>query len=97
MNVVLPIIFLVFGVVARMLVPWLIARYRNPDNAKWTWRYFWPMLLGAGIALLLLPLLFGDLETIKTLAPGVAYLAGWGVADQAKVLFLDAPQAARRS
>ncbi len=81
----------VLGVLARVMVPWLVKRYRNPDNAKWSWRYVWPQALGFFILLLVTPLVANDVEAVNTMKPVMAYLAGWGVADLGKTLFLDIP------
>ena len=70
----------VFGVLSRVFVPFLLARRDNPD-LPWTWRYIWPQLITVLVIFLLLPLLIADLEAVSSLAPAVAYLAGWAAAD----------------
>lgn len=87
----LPIIAFGLGAAAKLFVPWLIKRYRNPDapDSQWNWRYFWPQLAALAVVLLVAPLITPDIETISTLPPVAAYLAGWGLGDQAKTLFLD--------
>lgn len=79
------------GALAKLFVPWLLKRYRNPDSADsaWNWRYFWPQLVAFGIVLLVAPLIVNDLDTISALPPVAAYLSGWGLGDQAKTLVLD--------
>ena len=73
------------GLVSRIFVPWLNERRLNPDNAKWSWRYVWPQLIGVVVVVLLLPLVLSNLETIGELTFGVAYVAGWGAADIGRV------------
>lgn len=78
------------GALAKLFVPWLLKRFRNPDapDSKWDWRYLWPQLVAFVIVLLVAPVLT-DVEAINTMAPFGAYLAGWGLGDQAKTLILD--------
>lgn len=79
------------GTLAKLLVPWLIKRYRNPDapDSAWNWRYFWPQLVGFVVVLLVAPVLNPDISKVNMLPPFAAYLAGWGTADMAKTLVLD--------
>lgn len=87
----------VLGALARVFVPWLVKRYRYPDDpdSKWTWRKVWPQFLGFGIVLVVSPVIADDPEAINTMKPVMAYMAGWGVADFAKTMFLDVPDAAK--
>lgn len=79
------------GALAKLFVPWLIKRYRNPEaeDAKWNWRYFWPQLVAFAIVVLMAPVLSPDIESVLQMTPVMAYLAGWGLGDQAKTLILD--------
>ena len=79
------------GALAKLLVPWLLKRYRYPDatDSQWNWRYFWPQLVAFAIVALVAPVLFPNIEMINTMTPFMAYLAGWGLGDQAKTLILD--------
>ncbi len=88
---ILPWVFLFVGLAARILIPWLTVRLRNPDDngSKWTWRYVWPQLLTFAVLILGLPLIVGDLEEVSSLSYSMAYLAGWGAADSGKFLLLD--------
>jgi hypothetical protein len=87
----LPVVAFGLGAAAKLFVPWLIKRYRNPDSpeSKWNWRYLWPQLAAFVVVVLVAPLITPDIDTILTLSPVPAYLAGWGLGDQAKTLFLD--------
>ena len=80
METYLPWIFLVFGVLSRIFVPFLLAR-RDDPTLSWSWRYIWPQLITVLVVFLVLPLLIADLSAISTLAPTVTYLAGWAAAD----------------
>lgn len=87
----LPIAAFGLGALGKLFVPWLIKRYRNPDaeSSKWNWTYLWPQLAGFAVVLLVAPLISPDIDTISTLPWVPAYLAGWGLGDQVKTLFLD--------
>jgi hypothetical protein len=73
-------IFLIFGVLSRVFVPFLLAR-RNDPSLSWSWRFIWPQLITVLVIFLVLPLLISDLGSVSGLAPAVAYLAGWAAAD----------------
>ena len=73
-------IALIFGVLSRIFVPFLLERRDNPD-LSWSWRFIWPQLITVLVVFLVLPLLISDLEAISGLAPAVAYLSGWAAAD----------------
>lgn len=77
----LPLISLLFGLAARVFIPWLIARRDNPEQAKWDWKYVWPQLLAFGIVLIVLPLVVADLDKIFSMQWQAAWLLGWGAAD----------------
>lgn len=75
-----PYLFLLFGIVSRIFVPWLIARREDP-TLSWTWRYVWPQLVSVLVIVLLLPLLLSDLDKTGELPLTAAYLTGWAAAD----------------
>lgn len=79
------------GAIARVFVPWLIKRVREPDSpeSKWNWRYLWPQLVTVLVLLLVAPLVAGDLDKTLALAPVPAYLSGWAIADLGKTIFVD--------
>jgi len=79
------------GAFAKLILPWLLKRYRDPDapDSKWNWRYFWPQLVAFAIVVLVVPILTPNIEAINLMPPFGAYLAGWGLGDQAKTLILD--------
>ena len=62
----LPWLLLLVGAVARIFLPFLIAR-RDDPSLSWEWRYVWPQLLSLGIFVLLLPLLVDDLANVGEL------------------------------
>jgi hypothetical protein len=69
------------GLLSRVFVPWLNERRNNPDKAQWSWRYVWPQLIAFGVAVLVLPLVVTDLESIAGMSFGPAWLIGWAAAD----------------
>ena len=71
---------LLFGLVARVFLPYLVMHYDNPELA-WEWKYFYQQLLGFGIIVLVLPLVLDNLPGVNDLAFQVAFIAGWGSAD----------------
>jgi len=75
----LPWLLLLLGAVARIFLPFLIAR-RDDPSLSWEWRYVWPQLLSLGIFVLLLPLLVDDLANVGELDAQYAWLVGYGAA-----------------
>ena len=75
----LPWLLLLLGAVARIILPFLIARRDDPD-LKWSWKFVYPQVLSLGIFVLLLPLLIDDLESVGELNPQNAWLVGYGAA-----------------
>lgn len=88
---ILPWVFLFVGLFARVIIPWVTVRIRNPgDNgSKWTWRYAWPQLATFAVLVLALPLILGNPDDVSSMSYSMAYLAGWGAADTGKFLLLD--------
>ena len=62
----LPWLLLLLGAVARIFLPFLIARRDDPD-LQWAWRLVIPQLLSLAIFALLLPLLVDDLKSVSDL------------------------------
>ena len=79
LNQVLPWIFLLVGAVARIFLPFLIAR-RDDPSLEWSWRLVWPQVLSVGIFILVLPLLVSDLASVGELELQYAWLVGYGAA-----------------
>jgi len=75
----LPWLLLLLGAVARIFLPFLIAR-RDDPSLSWEWKYVWPQLLSLGIFVLLLPLLVDDLANVGELDAQYAWLVGYGAA-----------------
>ena len=75
----LPWLLLLLGAVARIFLPFLIAR-RDDPSLSWEWRYVWPQLLSLGIFVLLLPMLVDDLANVGELDAQYAWLVGYGAA-----------------
>ncbi len=88
------VVFLL-GFVARVFVPWLIARSKNPANSQWSWRYVWPQLIAVIVLLLVAPIVAPNIEEVGQLSMVPAYILGWGTADLGKTLFLDIPSVVR--
>lgn len=84
------------GVVARVFVPWLIARVKDPANSQWSIKYVWPQLVAVLVLLLVAPIVAPDIEEVGQLSIVPAYILGWGTADLGKTLFLDVPGLIRR-
>jgi hypothetical protein len=76
-----PWLSLFVGLVARIVVPWLAVRQSNPQEANWSWRFVWPMVVSFVLVFLVLPLVIADLTVVSTLPYQAAWLMGWGAAD----------------
>lgn len=81
MEMVLPWISLLLGLLARIFLPYLAKRREDPENADWSFRYVWPQLLGVGMIIIMLPLAINDLAAVSSLPPQAAWILGWGGAD----------------
>jgi hypothetical protein len=86
----------ILGVVARVFVPWLIARSKDPANGQWSWKYLWPQLIAVLVLILVAPIVAPNIEEVGQLSMVPAYILGWGTADLGKTLFLDVPGLIRR-
>ena len=75
----LPWLLLLLGAVARIFLPFLIAR-RDDPGLQWAWRLVIPQLLSLAIFALLLPLLVDDLKSVSDLDLQYAWLVGYGAA-----------------
>ena len=75
----LPWLMLRLGAVARIILPFLIAR-RDDPSLSWEWRLVWPQLLSIGIFVLILPFLVDDLAGVSDLDLQYAWLVGYGAA-----------------
>ena len=93
MELWLALLIFLAGVLARVFVPWLITRYRKPDDpkSKWNWRYVFPQLIAFLVLVLVAPIIMDDPEALTTMRPVMVYIAGWGTADIGKTIFLDVP------
>ena len=70
------------GLTARVFVPWLAKRRKDPDAAKWDFkRFVLPQLLSLLLIILVLPLVINDLESMGDLPFQAAWLVGWAGAD----------------
>lgn len=72
---------LFLGLASRVFLPWLNARRLNPEEAQWNWRYIWPQVIAVVIAILLLPLVVQDLESVGEMSVSTAYIVGWFAGD----------------
>ena len=77
--VALPWLMLLLGAVARIFLPFLIAR-RDDPSLSWEWRLVWPQVLSIGIFVLILPFLVDDLANVSDLDLQYAWLVGYGAA-----------------
>jgi hypothetical protein len=81
MEQYLPLAALIVGLLARIFIPWLAVRRRDPEAAKWDWNQVWPQILSFVMIVLLLPLLVSDLRMIWDMEPQAAWLVGWATGD----------------
>jgi ABC-type phosphate/phosphonate transport system permease subunit len=75
------------GLVARVAIPFLAKRRKNPDQAKWEWKFIWPQLLSFLMVVLVLPLVVSDLSGIWTMQYQAAWILGWGAADLGRQVY----------
>ena len=75
----LPWLMLLLGAVARIFLPFLIAR-RDDPSLSWEWPYVWPQVLSVAIFVLILPVLVDDLANVSELELQYAWLVGYGAA-----------------
>ena len=75
----LPWLLLFLGAIARICLPFLIAR-RDDPSLSWDWKYVWPQVLSVLIFILILPLLVDDLAGVSDLDLQYAWLVGYGAA-----------------
>lgn len=68
------------GILARIVVPFLVARRETPD-LSWEWKYVWPQAIGFVIIALMLPVIVPDLDSISNLDLQAAFLVGWAAGD----------------
>lgn len=80
MGPFIPWILLVLGILARIFVPFLLAR-RDDPSLGWDWKYVWPQLISFAIIALMLPVILPNLASISGLDPQAAFLAGWAAGD----------------
>lgn len=81
----LTLVSLLFGIMARIAIPWLQVRKDDP-TMSWSWQYVWPEVLGFLIVILSLPMLVPDLHTILDLPFQAAWLIGVGAAEAGNVV-----------
>jgi hypothetical protein len=81
-----PYIALVAGILARMLIPWLVQVYKNRNGWNWQWKYLRGQLVAAVIAFVALPLLLSDLAEVGSWGIQEAFLAGYGAAEIGRFL-----------
>jgi hypothetical protein len=71
---------LTVGVLARIVVPFLMERRENP-SLSWDWKYVWPQIISFVIIALMLPVIVPNLESIADLDYQAAFLVGWAAGD----------------
>ena len=77
------ILWLSLGVIARVVVPWLVARANDPENPElgWDWKYVWPQLITVIVNLIILPITVPDFTALEGASFQILFLAGWGASD----------------
>ena len=73
-------ILLTIGIIARIVVPFLMERRENPE-LKWDMKYVWPQIISFVIIALMLPVIVPNLESIAVLDYQAAFLVGWAAGD----------------
>ena len=73
-------VLLTVGLLARIVVPFLIERRENP-TLGWDMKYIWPQVISFGIIALMLPVIIPNLGTIAVLDLQAAFLVGWAAGD----------------
>lgn len=74
-------VFMVLGVISRMLIPWLVEIYKAQNGWDWKWKYLRGQLVSTAIVFIGLPLLIGDVSAVNEMAWQLAWLAGYGTAE----------------
>lgn len=74
-------VFMLLGVVARAIVPWLIKMYRQEEWISWEWKALRSQLVGVVLVLVLLPSLMDNLNDIMNWDWQKAWLAGYAISD----------------
>ncbi len=75
-----PWLLLTVGLLARIIVPFLIERRENP-GLGWDMKYVWPQVISFTIIALMLPVIIPNLESIADLDYQAAFLVGWAAGD----------------
>jgi len=86
MEDMLPYVWLGLGVLARMIIPWLLKLYKGADMAAWDWKYLYGQLIGAAIVFFAIPVLIGDLEAVAKLGFQAAFMSGYAAADIGRLM-----------
>jgi hypothetical protein len=73
--------FLIAGILARMLIPWLVKVYESQNGFNWEWKYLRGQAISVVIIFIALPLLLSDIKDVVNWAPQAAFLAGYGAAE----------------
>ena len=73
-------LLLTVGLLARIVVPFLIERRENP-TLGWDMKYIWPQVISFWIIALMLPVIIPNLESIAVLDLQAAFLVGWAAGD----------------
>lgn len=80
-------LYLVIGVLTRVLLPWLVKLRTSEDKIDWQWKFLRGQLIGALMVFLLLPLLIpGYHEAIESWDAASAWSAGYAVADLGRMI-----------
>ena len=75
-----PWVLLVTGIIARIVVPFLVERQKDP-LLGWDRKYILPQILGFVVIALMLPVIIPNLDSISDLNLQAAFLSGWAGGD----------------
>jgi hypothetical protein len=81
-------LFLFLGVVARLVLPWLVKVYKSAEgeDVSWSWDYLRAQALVMALFVVALPLIAGDMSVIPTMEFQTAFVAGYTMADVSRLI-----------
>jgi len=81
-------LFLFLGVVARLVLPWLVKVYKSAEgeDVSWSWKYLRAQALLLALFVVALPLIAGDMSVIPTMEFQTAFVAGYTMADVSRLI-----------
>lgn len=81
-------LFLFLGVVARLVLPWLVKVYKSAEgeDVSWSWKYLRAQAMLLALFVVALPLIAGDMSVIPTMEFQTAFVAGYTMADVSRLI-----------